>query len=67
MSADAGRDKAIKIAESYGMIDGAHHKQWVIDQMIRALLGDGYDAWLAKENAEREAGDHFLWDHGVAP
>lgn len=31
--------KALDIAISYGGIDGAHHKDWVIDQMVRALTG----------------------------
>lgn len=31
--------KALEIAMSYGGIDGAHHKTWVIDQMVRALTG----------------------------
>jgi hypothetical protein len=31
-------EKAIKFAES-GQADGAHHKDWAIDQMVRALLG----------------------------
>ncbi len=30
-------DKAIKLAVRFGQIDGLHHKQWVIDQMVRAL------------------------------
>jgi len=29
--------KAMEIALRYGQIDGAHHKAWVIDQMMRAL------------------------------
>lgn len=32
-------DKVRNIAYEYGQIDGAHHKTWVIDQMIRELLG----------------------------
>lgn len=31
--------KALEYAGRYGQIDGAHHKMWVIDQMVRALLG----------------------------
>lgn len=31
--------KAIDYAVRYGQIDGAHHKAWVIDQMVRALTG----------------------------
>lgn len=30
--------KALEIAARYGM-NGAHHKEWVIDQMVRALTG----------------------------
>jgi len=30
-------EKALEIAVQYGGIDGAHHKTWVIDQMVRAL------------------------------
>ena len=29
--------KALEYADSYGGIDGGHHKMWVIDQMVRAL------------------------------
>lgn len=31
--------KALAIAGQYGQIEGAHHKAWVIDQMVRALTG----------------------------
>jgi hypothetical protein len=51
--------KASSIASEYSEIDGAHHKQWVIDQMLRVLLGkEEYDNWLKKQN---------YWDCGVAP
>ena len=36
-------NKAIELGVQYGGIDGAHHKDWVIDQMIRVLAGDRYD------------------------
>ena len=31
--------KALDIAMRHGGHDGAHHKQWVIDQIVRALTG----------------------------
>jgi hypothetical protein len=43
---------ALDIANRYGGIDGDHHRAWVIDQMVRALTGDGYAArvsWAPKE------------------
>ena len=30
-------ERALEYAVKYGGIDGAHHKDWVIDQMVRAL------------------------------
>ena len=32
-------EKALRFAMNYGGADGAHHKMWVIDQMVRALTG----------------------------
>ena len=29
--------EALDVANSYGGIDGDHHKMWVIDQMVRIL------------------------------
>lgn len=31
--------KALFVAFQSGGVDGGHHKQWVIDQMVRALTG----------------------------
>ena len=46
---------AIDIAGMYGMDDGSHHKQWVIDQMLRRLLGHRYSLWVE----EYEEDDYF--------
>jgi hypothetical protein len=57
-------EKALSYAARYGRIDGDHHKRWVIDQMVRALLGDAYDAWVAQyEGPEKE----YLWEVGSRP
>lgn len=32
-----GPDLALAYIERYGGIDGSHHKQWVLDQVVRAL------------------------------
>jgi hypothetical protein len=39
MTADERIARALEIAHTYGGTDGEHHKQWVIDQMVRALTG----------------------------
>lgn len=57
---------ALEIAHSGG-IDGAHHKQWVIDQMVRALTGDKYDEWVKEHKAGDDGPDTYDWDEGIAP
>jgi hypothetical protein len=47
------------LIERHGMTDGAHHKQWVLDQILRALLKDLYQDWLKNRCDE--------WDQGIAP
>ena len=32
-------EKALEVAFQHGGTDGAHHKAWVIDQMVRELTG----------------------------
>ena len=58
---------ALDYAWSYGQIDGSHHKMWVIDQMVRALLGkEEYKKWVeAYETPDGE--DYWDWDTGIAP
>lgn len=73
-------DAALAVAFQYAGIDGAHHKQWVIDQMVRALTSDKYEEWVREYNKpyvptekdlcgwepdEEEAGQE--WDKGVVP
>lgn len=43
-------EQALRIIERFGHADGAHHKQWVLDQVARVLLsapieGDVDDAF----------------------
>ena len=65
MSADI--KAALEVARQYGGIDGGHHKQWVIDQMVRALTGDGYAAWVAETRAGEDGPNSYEWDEGIAP
>ena len=62
-------EKALEVARDYGQIDGAHHRAWVIDQMVRALCGSeaNYDKWVAEYEKPLEDGDYCAWDCGIAP
>ena len=52
------KERLIAILIEAGLIDGAHHKQWAIDQALRALLGVDYE-FLSDV--------HDNWDQGIAP
>ena len=60
-------ENALSYAWSYGQIDGSHHKMWVIDQMVRALLGEEeYKEWV-KSYETPDGEDYWEWDTGIAP
>lgn len=65
-------ENAIDVAYNYAQIDGGHHKMWVIDQMMRCLLGDKYEEWVEKyeytdENGNSTTEQYYEWDTGIAP
>lgn len=60
---DAERIEAALDIALDGQIDGSHHKTWVIDQIVRALTGDNYEAWVT----EYEENGEYEWDRGIAP
>lgn len=66
-------NNALEIAWEYSQIDGAHHKAWTIDQMVRALCGDEetYKKWVDKYTkpfTNSNGGlDWYDWDEGIAP
>ena len=58
--------KAITFALQWGMVSGAHHKQWVIDQIIRILLGEDEENYqMMIKVGKILTGEE--WDEGVAP
>jgi len=63
------KDNALKTAFRYGNYDGSHHKEWCIDQIVRALCGDeeSYDAWVKKFNDGEEGPNTYEWRTGIAP
>ena len=65
-------NKALEIAWMYSQIDGAHHKAWTIDQIVRALCGDEetYKTWISeytKPFLNCGEMDRYNWDEGIAP
>lgn len=59
--------KAIDLIFQYGGIDGSHHKQWTLDQALRILAGDRYDALVKEACAGDDGPDTYEWDVGIPP
>jgi hypothetical protein len=64
---DPNVDAALDCARRYGGIDGAHHKAWVIDQMVRALTGRLYDDWVQDARTGEDGQETRDWDTGTPP
>lgn len=58
---------ALGIILDYGSNDGEHHKAWVIDQVVRKLVGHQYDGFVKDACAGDEGPNTFGWDAGIAP
>lgn len=59
--------EAVAIATECGQIGGDHHKMCVIDQMVRVLTGDKYEAVIAEAKAGEDGPDTYGWDCGIPP
>jgi len=64
-----GIKEALNIAASYGQTDGAHHKTWVIDQIVRALCvtEKRYNEFVKIVKNGEDGPETYDWDEGIAP
>lgn len=51
------KENICNLIRSYGSIDGAHHKQWLLDQIAQIACKDYENLFNKNED----------WDKGVAP
>lgn len=58
---------ALRYAVTYGQVDGEHHKSWVIDQMVRTLLGAAYEEFVDRWSEGEDGPETYHWEEGVAP
>ena len=57
----------MNLIESYGGIDGAHHKQWIIDQVARIIKGFQYEQWVTEMKDGEDGPESYSYDEGIAP
>jgi len=56
----------------YGDINGAHHKQWLLDQLVKTLTRghiyeDMYEEWVRIFEHGIDGAGTYKWDKGIAP
>ena len=59
-------EKALDLIFQYGGIDGGHHKQWVLDGLVK-ILADDYEKWVTEYNDGEDGPNTYEWDEGIAP
>jgi hypothetical protein len=69
VNAVADIESALKLIKRHGGTEGAHHKQWVLDQVVRILLGnqDDYNRWVEEYENGEDGPKTYSWDKGIAP
>lgn len=59
---------AVDLILTYGQVDGAHHKMWLIDQVLRMLTKENYDEIIKNWCLNQEEDECELeWDIGISP
>ena len=62
------RNRALGMITQHGGTDGAHHKQWVLDQVVRMLTTPkGYENWVYDYEHNSNGEKLYTWDEGIAP
>lgn len=60
-------DNAIAMVVNFGGVDGAHHKDWTLDQTVRILAGKEYERIISEACDGEDGPDTYTWDVGIAP
>ena len=59
--------RALALIWQYGSIDGAHHKDWVLDQVVRILASPNYERWVEEAKAGEDGPETYSYSEGIAP
>jgi hypothetical protein len=60
-------ERALSLIADYGSIDGSHHKDWVLDQVVRILAGPDYSDFVAEVTKGEYGPNTYEWNVGIAP
>jgi len=62
-------ENVLECIRTFGSEDGDQSKQWVLDQVVRRLLGtdEKYHEWIILHNDGTDGPNTYSWDEGTAP
>lgn len=58
--------KALDLITQYGGVDGGHHKQWLLNEIVQTLSSN-YDLWIKDYEDGEDGPETYTWDVGIAP
>lgn len=63
------KNEILDFISQWGGIDGNHHKQWVLDQLIRLCCESEseYQEWVEKYEDGDDGPETYEWNEGIAP
>ena len=66
---ESKEDEILALIEMYGMVDGSHHKQWVLTEIVRIIKEDedSFQVWKEAYCMGEDGPDTYSWDEGIAP
>ncbi len=56
----------LRLIQQYGDMDGSHHKQWLLDEIVQVLSHD-YKQWVKDFEDGEDGPKTYVWDIGIAP
>ena len=57
-AAQCANSEIVGLIAQWAFTDGSHHRQWLLDQILRAAAGNNYETVVSRL---------YEWDEGVPP
>lgn len=65
--ARANSARVLELLFLQGQLPGSSEQQWLVDQILRRLTGDGYEDFVEAWSVDEDFGLSFTWSQGKEP
>lgn len=61
--------QALDNIRDLGGFDGEHHKQWLLNELVKTLTGteEAYEEWVTAYQKGEDGDNTYEWGTGIAP